>query len=248
MERFLQTAERVIALIRPKFYNRIAWVVVLAGLLLVASPWWLDLVSALAHRYFDVTLPTAASHVAMGVVLVGLGLLYHLIVHYINELIASQRESTTLAAQREHDREIFAQFVSHVSENDLAWILGDLQDQHAYTSPQGTKLDLAVKHLLAPSTQFIDVQVSAAGKRLGMALRELRNWTSLNFFVYGPQTDEGLRFCLYPELNQDRTLRVPSAEDSRRYGEFAQELYVKVDEVHAQYAQFRAVVKNVLAV
>ena len=185
MERYLQYAERVIALIRPKFYNRIAWVVVLSGLVLVASPWWLDVVNGLAKRYLDIALPTADSHVAAGVLLVGFGLLYHLAVHYINELIATQRESTTLAAHREHDRRIFSDFLTQLSEKDLAWILGDLQDQHAYTSPQGTKLDRAVEHLLAPSTQFLDKQVSTAGKQFGLTLRDLRNWVSLNFFVYG---------------------------------------------------------------
>ena len=213
MERYLQFAERAIALIRPKFYNRLTWVVVLTGLLLMSSPWWTDLVSALGIRYLGVSLPPFESHLAWGLSLVALGMAYHIAVHYINELITAQREATTHASYREHDRKNFEGFVGLLSENDLAWILGDIQDQHAYTSPQGAKLGLAAQHLLSPSTQFIDAQVNAAGNSFGLALRELRSWLSLHFFVYGDPLNGELRFCLYPDLNEDRSSRFPTADE-----------------------------------
>ena len=248
-ERYLQFAERLVALIRPKFYNRLTWVIVLAGLLLMSSPWWLDLVGALSTRVFGIVLPSYESHIGFGLALVALGLAYHLTVHYINELISTQREATTLATQRDHDRKMFEAFVGKFSESDLAYVLADLQNQHAYVSAQGIELDDAVQHLLAPATQFINTEVIAAARRLGLALRDLRHWAALNFFPHGSIRDDGgYRFCLHPELSEDRSSHFPSAEEHRKYDEFAQELYSKVDATQESYGVFRSTVKKVLAV
>lgn len=77
----------MIALIRPRFYNRITWVVIAAGLLLVATPWWTELANALATRYLAVALPVSTAPVPWGIALVGMGLAYHLLAHYVNELV-----------------------------------------------------------------------------------------------------------------------------------------------------------------
>jgi len=248
MDRHLQIAERVIALVRPKFYNRLTWVVVLAGLLLMSSPWWLDLVNAFAVRYLGISLPTYESHFGWGLALVISGMIYHIAVHYINELITTQRANTTLASHREHDRKMFDSFATLLTEDELAGMLSDIQDQHAYISPQGSKMDAAARHLLSPSTQFIDPQVSAAGREFGLSLRDLRSWLSLNFFAYGPTVNNEHRFCLYPDLCEDRSSHFPSAEESRRYEAFAKDMYAKIDDVFSKYASFRSLVKAVLAV
>jgi len=248
MERYLQIAERVIALIRPKFYNRLTWIVVLAGLLLMSSPWWLDIVNAFAVRYLGFSLPPSDPHFGWGMALVVSGMAYHIAVHYINELIATQSAHTTHASHQEHDRKTFDSFAAVLSEDDLAWILSDIQNQHAYVSTQGSKLDNAARHLLSPATQFIDTHVSAAARDFGLSLRELRNWLSLNFFAYGPTVNNEHRFCLYPELNEDRSSKFPSLEESRRYEAFAKDMYAKIDDAESKYVSFRSSVKMVLAV
>mgnify|MGYP003576200330 CR=1 FL=1 len=246
IERVLSILERIVDLIRPKFYNRLTWAVILTGLLLLAAPWWSDLVVAVAAKYLEVKLPEADSHFAWGLGLVALGLVYHAFVHYVGELVSAQKSSQVLIDQKAHDRRMFDQFSGIVSEEDLAWILADLQNQHAYVSRQGRHLDDAVRHLLAPASQFIDAQVQNAARTLGASLRELRNWTSLNFFVHGAQREDGgYRFCLYPDLNPD--LGRPTEEESVRYGRFAEELYAKVDDANDKYGQFRSTIKRVLA-
>jgi hypothetical protein len=246
LDRVLANVERVVNLIRPKFYNRLTWAVVLAGLLLLSTPWWSDLVVAVAAKYLSVKLPEPDSHLGWGLGLVALGLVYHAFVHYVGELASSQKSSQALADQEAHDRRTFEELVRIVSEEDLAWILNDLQNQHAYVSAQGRKLDDAVRHLLAPATQFIDRQVQGAAQTFGISLRDLRNWTALNFFVHGAsQEDGGHRFCLYPDLNPD--LGMPTNEESVRYHRFAEQLYGKVDDVNEKYGHFRSTVKRVLA-
>lgn len=202
---------------------------------------------AVAAKYLNVTLPQANSHFGWGLGLVALGLIYHAFVHYVGELASTQRSSQALTDQKTHDRRVFQELTVILPEDDLAWILADLQNQHAYVSLQGRKLDDAVRHLLAPGTQFIDPEIRASARALGLSLRELRNWTSLNFFVHGPsQEDGGHRFCLYPDLNPD--LGMPTEEQSVRYDRFADELYGKADDVNDKYVPFRATVKRLLAV
>lgn len=248
MERHLQLAERLIALIRPKFYNRLTWVVVGSGLLLMSSPWWSDLVNFFASRYFGVTLPPYESHLDWGLPLVALGLLYHLAVHYFSEFLSAKHAAETRSAHLEHDRKTFSDLVNAMSELQLAEIVCDLRDQHAYYSSQARIMDMATRHLLAPSTQYIAPEVQATARVFGESLADLREWLSLNFFPYGQANGTELRFCLYPELNEDRSGTFPTPEQSRRYFQFAEQLYSKLAEVDSKYAVFRSTAKRVLAV
>lgn len=248
MERYLQLAERLIALIRPKFYNRLTWVVVGAGLLLMSSPWWSDLVNGFASRYLGVTLPPYESHLGWGLSLVGLGLVYHLAVHYLSEFLQARRAGETRSAHLEHDRKIFSEFVAALPELQLADIICDLRDQHAYYSSQGRILDAGTRHLRAPSTQYIDSDVQTAARAFGESIADLREWLSLNFFPYGQPSENGFRLCLYPDLNEDRSGTFPTPEQSRRYDQFAEQLYSKLREVDSKYAVFRSTAKKALAV
>jgi hypothetical protein len=248
MEGSLRILERLIDLIRPKFYNRLTWVVVAAGLILMSSPWWSDLVGSFAVRYFAVQLPRYDSHLSWGLALVVFGLLYHLAVHYITELLQARHTFQARSVQIEHDRRIFSDFATAMPEVDLANILYDLRNQHAYYSTQGGLLDSAIRFLVAPSTQFLNAEVQAASRPLREALADLREWTSLNFFPYGQPNGSEYRYCLYPELNEDRSSQFPTPEESRRYNEFAQELYAKLGATDEKYLAFRATVKITLAV
>ena len=247
IDRLLFILERLLNLIRPKFYNRLTWVVVLAGLFLLASPWWSGVIERVIAKYLEIQVPESDSHLSWGLALVAIGLSYHALVHCISELIAFMGNSKNLEDQRAHDRRIFQEYsASILSEEDLEWLLIDMQDQHAYVSSQGNKLDRAVRYLLAPDKQFIDSTVQSAAKTLGSSLKHLRNWTALNFFPHGPLIEDGFRFRLYPDLHPD--LGNSTSEDCRRYFEFAEELYTKVDDVKEKYGQFRVTVKRALAV
>lgn len=248
MDQYLQLVERLIALIRPKFYNRLTWVVVSAGLLLMSSPWWSDLINGFASRYFGVTLSPYESHLGWGISLVALGLTYHLAVHYISELLHATRTAETRSAYLAHDQKMFSDFVASMSEVQLAEIISDLRDQHAYYSSQSGRLDTATRQLRAPSTQYIDTDVQGAAHALGEALANLREWLNLHFFPFGHPNGNEHRFCLHPELNEDRSSTFPTTEQSRRDDQFAEQLYSKLSDVDSKYVVFRYTVKKVLAV
>jgi hypothetical protein len=143
---------------------------------------------------------------------------------------------------------MFSDLVAAMSELQLAEIICDLRDQHAYYSSQGRTLDTATRHLRATSTQYIDTGVQGAANALGETLADLREWLHLNFFPYGQPNINELRFCLYPEFNEDRSSTFPTPEQSRCYDQFAEQLYSKLSNVDSKYAVFRSAVKKAFAV
>lgn len=248
MSASLEFIERVIPLIRPKFYNRLTWVVVLAGVLLTAAPWWADLVNALAQKYFAVALPPSTANVGWGIVLIGIGLVYHVVVHSINELVIAERQIAQHGAHLKHDQQVFANYQSVFSEQELLGILEQIGSLHMYWSPHSMKFSCATTYLLAPSTQFITTNVQSAAREFATKLHRLNNFLGQHFFEYNSPQKGDLRFCMYPDLNPDRARRFPTSDELKRYDDFADQLNQRIDETVDCYKQFRGVVKLALAV
>jgi hypothetical protein len=244
----LDIAERFLNLIRPRFYNRLTWIVVGAGLLLTMTPWWGDLVNVLAQKYLAVSLPAATEHTLLGVGLVAIGLIYHIAAHSIYELVASRREAAELGARGDHDRKIFLRLQEVAPERQLLGILQDIATLHHSWSTYGTQISGAIEYLRAPSNQFLADDITSAAKNLSLNLSKLRNFMGLNFFEHMSPPDGDMRFCLFPEGNIDRSRGMPSAESSRRYDELADELERHVSEAEESYAKFRSKVKQHLAI
>jgi len=244
----LDIAERVLRLIRPRFYNRLTWIVVGAGLLLTTTPWWGDLVNALAQKYLGVSLPATTEHTILGVSLVAIGLIYHIAAHSIYELVASRREDAEIGARGGHDRKIFLQLQAVAPEQQLLGILEEISALHHYWSRYGTQISDAIDYLRAPSTQFMADDIASAAKDLALKLSRLRNFMSLNFFEHMSPPNGDMRFCLFPDGNIDISRGIPSSEQSRRYDELSNELERYLNEAEEGYAKFRSTVKRRLAV
>lgn len=245
---YLEMLWQVIDFFRPKFYNRLTWVVVITGLLLMGSPWWSDLAIALASRYLGVALQNAEPHFGWGMTLVFTGLAYHAFVHYVGELINERRDMRYFSAQFEHDQQVFATFSEIMSEEELGRFLRTLLDEHAFSSQDAGMLERVCSHLLAPATQFMDSNLVQVGTTFGVSLQNLANWISLNFWVFGNAGNHTQRFCLFPEGNEDRASGAPTADQVKRYAELTAILDAKVKDASETYNEFRAVIKRGLAV
>jgi len=243
----LEIAERLLTLIRPRFYNRLTWIVVGAGLLLTTTPWWGDLANALAQRYLGISLPPTTEHTTLGLALVALGLAYHIAAHSIYELVASRREAATQGAQGDHDRRVFQQLQTIAPERQLLETLEDIATLHHYWSSYGKLLSGAIDYMRAPSTSFLSKDIASAAEGLALSLAKLRNFMSLNFFEHMSPPDGDMRFCLFPNGNVDRSGGMPTPEQSRRYDELSSQLETFVTEAEDAYKKFRAEVKRRLA-
>ncbi len=244
-EQFLSYAERFLALLRPKFYNRLTWIIVLAGLALMASPWWADLVNAVTGKYLDVRLPSSDTQTPWGFALVAIGLLYHLLAQYIIELIEVRRSGQSKSEQITHDRKIFEKFSNIAPEAMLRRVFSDLQNEHRIHTDQETMLYNATCHLLVPEQQFIDETLKEAASAFGRALVELRAWLGFNFFSLA--SNPGHTY-LQPELNCDRAEDAVTADQALEYQEFARVLENKLDQTYSLYKELREKIKKILAV
>jgi hypothetical protein len=243
-----EVLERFLRLIRPRFYNRLTWVVVVAGLLLTASPWWGDLVNALAQKLFGVSVPVTKENAVLGFGLVAIGLAYHIAAHSIYELVAFRREAAELGARGEHDRRIFLQLTSAAPEQQFLGILQSIATLHQYRSSEATLIYRTVAYLRAPSNQFLTDDIAVAANQLALTLEELQNFISLNFFEHISPPKGDMRFCLFPAGNDERSSGIPSPEEAKRYGELSVQLEGYVSEAEAGYANFRSALKRRLAV
>lgn len=251
----MHLAERVVALIKPKFYNRLAWAVVGVGLLLMSGPWWSDLVVSFAAQHLSITLLPNAPQQAWGLALVVLGLLYHIAAHYLSELIQSSRVAEVRSAQLEHDRRTFSEISLEMPESTLVEILGHLGFSHSIDLHRAQKLARIASRLQAPSSQFIDQNIQASALALGRSLNDLDDWFGQNFTRDdGPSGDEQfcllpeLRFCRYPGVHQEIYGIPPPPEQLRYYEQHTKQLYSKMDDIKRKYSAFRYSVKKALAV
>jgi hypothetical protein len=92
MEKYLEIVKRF----WPKFYNRITWTVVAAGLALISSPLWEQLVTALFSKTFDLS-DYVPNEPVYGIALVALGLIYHLGASIV-ELLGSRTPQSKAAS------------------------------------------------------------------------------------------------------------------------------------------------------
>lgn len=244
----IEIVARVIPLIRSKFYNRLAWGVVGAGILLTTAPWWHDLVNAVAQKYLAVTLPSTAGNVGWGITLIVIGLAYHIVAYSIDELVIAQRQGKQQIVNLEHDKKIFENYRSVLSEEELLNVLEQIGNLHMYWSSCGTKFSNATTYLLAPSTQFATAVIKSSAHEFATKLNQLHHFLGHHFSEHNsPQTGD-LCFRLYPDLNMDTATLPPTAEQSQKYDDYADQLIQLIDEVENSYKKFRSVVKQSLAV
>lgn len=220
----------------------------LAGVLLTAAPWWADLVHALANKYFALTLPTSTTNIGWGIGLIAIGLTYHLVAHSINELVVTRRDLAQFEAHRTHDQLIFENFGQILSEQEFLGILQQIGSLHMYWSPHTVTFSRATSYLLAPSTQFITANIQSVAREFALSLQQLHGFLGQHFFEYNSPPKGELRYCLYPDLDPDRSSHFPGSEEVKRYSDYASQLHQRIEETHESYEQFRRKVKHVLAV
>jgi len=95
MEKLGKFVLDLITLIRPKFHNKITWVVVLTGLALISTPLLEKIITIIIEKSFSIKL-TGENDVALGFLLVVIGLFYHITTTKIYESVKkNERPETT---------------------------------------------------------------------------------------------------------------------------------------------------------
>ena len=124
--------EIVVNFLRPKYYNRITWAVVVAGLGLVCTSLFELILNEILKSKFKINIISEQDGI-YGVLLVFIGLTYNLAYHFIElkreELGAiTKREETDRNAT--HDTRIFEESNKILNEDELDRILNQLSGGH----------------------------------------------------------------------------------------------------------------------
>ncbi len=238
---------KMIGLLRPKFYNRLCWVVVSAGLAMMSSPLIERLISTVIKANFQIDL-TNGNDVAWGFGLVVSGLIYHLLTTSIVELASRQKREELDKEKVEHDKKIYEKANEIMGAEFLLDRLDVMWGDHSYYMNDIRKMEAFHRHLAKDENQFLvsGVQESVSGYL--NASKNLIEYVSVRFFVYpGSQTGDNLRLCMQPGWNVDREGH-GTPEQMEQYDKLAVELHEHIETLISEYKSMRAEIKKKLII
>lgn len=243
MNQFISLAIKILEILRPKFYNRLTWVVVIAGLSLMTTPIWTLLLGKFLENNFDFSI-TGESDLAWGFSLCVSGLLYHLAITEIHEFLLAKNTKEKNQKTQKHDSELFMKLADSLPEEYLNRLISYIETEDAIKWDDHRKIESFI--LLADETghSFITPELKVSTKKLTSALSELIRFISRNFdeYPYG-QGVANFKMCLAPQLNCDRA---GSWEDGPKYDALVKEMMSLTQDISTSYKKWRTSVKDAL--
>jgi hypothetical protein len=237
MEKYLEIIKRF----WPKFYNRITWTVVIAGLALIASSLWTQLITAFISKTFDLSnyIPNEPGY---GIALVALGLLYHLGASVV-ELLGNRAPNPKQQAAQEHDKALAKKFLEIATEDNVIFQLETLGSDHSCDDGRWKVLS-EIEHFGDLSeNEFLNTSLQKSFEVLHSDIKKLTMYMAQHFFpMHNPS-----RTYLYPDWNVDRG-GSGSPEESAKYTKYASLLIELVQSAIENYQTFRRTLKAELAI
>lgn len=243
----LEKLIRLIALIRPRFYNHITWSVVISGLTLMTTPLWLEIVN-LILSYLGKGSLRIETEFRWGFALVLLGLMYHMVNSGLLEYSRSRTESVGESTRVVHDRKVFECADKLISESQFEDFVEDLLSDHSFQMEASRRLDKLLNYLKRKENTFLDGDLVNLVGNLGSSWNELGELLGARFFIWPEhQTGPNCRLCMQPNWNIDRG-GGGDLEESRRYGALSSELRLKAKRLQTAYRALRMEIKRKLLV
>ena len=236
---------KIIKLLKPEFYNKLTWSVVIAGLALMGTPFWEEIISSVLNKEYNLNL-APGGNTPWGFSLVIAGLLYHLISNSLLQFVEYKNKENTESGRHKHDVNIFEQSKSILTEQHLNYFIDSLLSDHSYITKDSRPLHYYADYHSAPESEYIDKELRNASIAMSEAINSLLSWMSVNFWAFPNKQSAGnLRLCMHPHLNIDRE-GDGKPGDSLKYGAFTDTLTTLSKDVTDSYAQYRKLVKHKL--
>lgn len=145
---------QLIELLKPKFYNKLTWLIVVSGLGLMSKPLWLTIINIIFKSSFELSI-TDDQDSSWGFALVFLGLLYHLINTGLHEFVISKRQSQLSQKQEKHDLQIFQMLTSIIDETYIDRLIAHIQTDDSIRLNDLEKLKSFVVNSSESGNQFL---------------------------------------------------------------------------------------------
>ena len=157
--------ERIINLIKPKFYNKLTWFVVGTGLTIVSKPLWIEILNAILNKKYQLNI-TDGNDAFIGLSLVITALIYNLFTVYFDKFLISKQVSLKEEKQINKDKELFNKFLETLPSNDNINFLNN----HDFVNPFNIRnmdgLENFVETWSNAETEFMDNKIEDLKKEL----------------------------------------------------------------------------------
>ena len=146
----------------------------------------------------------------------------------------------------EHDRRIFTQTETLLTEHQLMEFLEQLGRDHSYYQNARGRLSRFCWFFEEVGNQYINKGLHRLTQQLVGDLNNLFDFLATNFFVYPDgQTGENTRLCMYPGLSPDREGSYGPVNVTR-YTQYADQLDKFIQSSGQSYSKYRKAIKNIL--
>ena len=234
--RLVRILKWVYDLFRPKFYNRITWVVVLSGIGLIST----NLIEFFLQVTLNVALGiriTDGRDAMIGVILIGIALVYNAFMASFSEYYSKLERRKELARKLKHDKNVFCRINILLNEQHHTDIMSSISSDHCCSLQDSNTLDTFLHDLSHTNNSYLLDDIETAKNNMCSALGRLRGFMALNFFSH-----HGM-LCLDPENNIDRTSSVAFL-DRAHYEEKAKKLDELVNAATAAFLEYRKAIKQ----
>lgn len=236
---------KLIKLIKPEFYNKITWTVVISGLALIGTPFWESIISAVLSKEYNLDL-APGGNASWGYALVVLGLAYNFVTNSLTKYIEYKESNLQENNAIQHDIQVFkaSQFIWE--ENDQKYFFEELLTDHSYWSHDAINPRKYIDYHTSPENEFINEEIQSAVTEMLNHLHELLDWMSVNFWVFPEKqnsSERGLRLCLHPHWNIDRG-GFGEPDNFSKYDEVSDKLSELTKIYRDSYVAYRKLVKR----
>jgi hypothetical protein len=234
IDKVVEVVERLYKLVRPQAHNRIAWIVVLSGIALCVGPVWEPYARAAAKAYFNLDVPESPGFWG-GVLLITLGLSYHLLSAFIQLRHAGGGQTKN----EDHDAAVYKGLRESLSDRWFIGFLDLLSADHSYHKSESMLLYQSIRYLDMPSNKFLIADIHTAAEALLDSLDKLAPFLAYRFVVYPVDEPVGAntRYCMQPNHNVDRDW--DGSEWKRlKYDEWTSELNGLIEATRRSYRHF----------
>lgn len=238
---------RLIELLRPRFYNRLTWLIVLSGIAMMSTQLWERIVVAVLKSEFNISI-SGDNDAAWGFALCVLGLAYHMANTGFYELLKGNEARARVELEQQHDRAIFQKTNELLSDQQIEQFIQSLQDDHSYYMNESGRIDNYARFLATTSNHFLRPTLADATRRFLLAWSELGHFISYKFFVFpNNQKEPPFRLCMTPGLNMDRE-GDGSPHQLAKYNKLTEELESLAEKTIGQYRTLRRAIKDELVI
>src|SRR6266508_35496 len=138
----------------------------------------------------------------------------------------------------EHDRKIFASLDSILDEDQLLELITNLQSGDCFYLSQALPIENFIRNSEKSGLSFIRNNLNRKLSKFVLKLCRFREFVSDHFYASRSEQQPDL-MVLEPNLNLDRSIRIPSEEQQRQYKEYSGQLWMLAKDVENAYRDFR---------